>query len=217
MHAALAILLARLGSTDDVVIGTPIAGRGDRALDDLIGMFVGTLALRTKVEPAQSFRALAEHCRQVDLGAFANADVPFERVVDTIGPNRSTAYAPIASVSLEFQNNDRPVLTLPELDVRGIDPELDVVKVDLEFLLAEEFDDDGAPTGMSGAVDFATDLFDRRPSPGLPICSCAFSNRSPRTRTGRSATFRCWERWIAARWCRRSASRQCGRSCGPSC
>jgi amino acid adenylation domain-containing protein/non-ribosomal peptide synthase protein (TIGR01720 family) len=160
VHAALAILLARLGSTDDVVIGTPIAGRGDRALDDLIGMFVGTLALRTKVEPAHSFRALAAHCREVDLGAFAHADVPFERVVDTIGPSRSTAYAPIASVSLEFQNNDRPVLTLPELEVGGLDPELDVVKVDLEFLLAEEFDDDGAPTGMSGAVDFATDLFD---------------------------------------------------------
>ncbi|MFE5879253.1 amino acid adenylation domain-containing protein, partial [Rhodococcus sp. NPDC056506] len=160
VHAALAVLLARLGSTDDVVIGTPIAGRGDRVLDDLIGMFVGTLALRTQVDSAQSFRDFAAHCREVDLAAFAHSEVPFERVVDAVGPERSTAYAPIASVSLEFQNNERPNLRLPELEVRGIDPQLDVVKVDLEFLLAEEFDESGAPRGMSGAVDFATDLFD---------------------------------------------------------
>ncbi|MDN5546729.1 MAG: condensation domain-containing protein, partial [Rhodococcus sp. (in: high G+C Gram-positive bacteria)] len=160
VHAALALLLARLGSTDDIVIGTPIAGRGDRALDDLVGMFVGTLALRTQVDPARSFRELVAHCREVDLAAFAHSDVPFERVVDAVGPKRSSAYAPISSVSLEFQNNDRPILKLAGLEVRGIDPELEVVKVDLEFLLAEEYDDRGAPGGMSGAVDFATDLFD---------------------------------------------------------
>ncbi|OYD69574.1 non-ribosomal peptide synthase protein (TIGR01720 family)/amino acid adenylation domain-containing protein [Rhodococcus sp. OK302] len=160
IHAALAVLLARLGSTDDVVIGTPIAGRGERALDDLVGMFVGTLALRTPVDAAQPFTALAARCRDVDLGAFAHADVPFERVVEEIGPTRSTAYSPISQVSLEFQNNERPVLTLPGLEVQGLDPELDVVKVDLEFLLVEEFDSNGEPAGMTGAVDFATDLFD---------------------------------------------------------
>ena len=117
VHAALALLLARLGSTDDIVIGTPIAGRGDRALDELVGMFVGTLALRTQVDPAQSFRELVAHCREVDLAAFAHSDVPFERVVDAVGPKRSSAYAPISSVSLEFQNNDRPVLTLPEFQL----------------------------------------------------------------------------------------------------
>ncbi|WP_420855049.1 non-ribosomal peptide synthetase [Rhodococcus pseudokoreensis] len=160
VHAALAVLLGRLGGTADVAVGTPIAGRGDPALDGLVGMFVGTLALRTRVDAAASFTALAAHCRDVDLGAFAHADVPFERVVDAVGPTRSTAYAPLVQVSLEFQNNERPVLTLPGLDVRGIDSGLAVVKVDLEFLLAEEFDADGAPAGMSGAVDFATDLFD---------------------------------------------------------
>ncbi|GCE43503.1 hypothetical protein Rhow_007733 [Rhodococcus wratislaviensis] len=160
VHAALAVLLSRLGGTADVAVGTPIAGRGDPALDGLVGMFVGTLALRTRVDAAASFTALAAHCRDVDLGAFAHADVPFERVVDAVGPTRSTAYAPLVQVSLEFQNNERPVLTLPGLDVRAVDSGLAVVKVDLEFLLAEEFDVDGAPAGMSGAVDFATDLFD---------------------------------------------------------
>ncbi|WP_139277853.1 amino acid adenylation domain-containing protein, partial [Rhodococcus marinonascens] len=160
VHAALAILLARLGSTSDVVIGTPIAGRGEPVLDGLVGMFVGTLALRTRVNTAESFTALSAHCREVDLGAFANADVPFERVVDAIGPTRSTAYTPIIQVSLEFQNNERPVLTLPGLEIRGIDPEVGVAKMDLEFLLAEEFDATGAPSGINGAIDFATDLFD---------------------------------------------------------
>ncbi|MFZ2173425.1 MAG: amino acid adenylation domain-containing protein, partial [Rhodococcus sp. (in: high G+C Gram-positive bacteria)] len=160
VHAALAILLARLGSTDDVLIGTPIAGRGEPELDDLVGMFVGTLALRARVDAAESFTALSSHCRDVDLGAFAHADVPFERVVEAVGPTRSTAYSPIVQVSLEFQNNERPNLTLAGLDVRGIDPELDVVKMDLEFLLSEEFDANGAPAGMNGAIDFATDLFD---------------------------------------------------------
>ncbi|MFC0449395.1 amino acid adenylation domain-containing protein, partial [Rhodococcus jostii] len=160
VHAALAVVLARLGSTDDVVIGTPIAGRGEPALDDLVGMFVGSLALRTQVDAAASFTDLAAHCRDVDLGAFGHADVPFERVVEAVGPTRSTAYSPIVQVSLEFQNNERPVLTLPGLEVRGVDPELGVVKMDLEFLLAEEFDANGEPSGMTGAVDFATDLFD---------------------------------------------------------
>jgi amino acid adenylation domain-containing protein/non-ribosomal peptide synthase protein (TIGR01720 family) len=160
VHAALAVLLARLGRTDDVVIGTPIAGRGEPALDDLVGMFVGTLALRTQVDSATSFTTLAAQCRDVDLGAFTHADVPFERVVEAVGPTRSTAHSPIVQVSLEFQNNEQPVLTLPDLEVRALDPELAVVKVDLEFLLAEKFDANGAPAGMDGAVDFATDLFD---------------------------------------------------------
>ncbi len=160
VHAALAVLLSRLGRTDDVVIGTPIAGRGEPALDDLVGMFVGTLALRTQVDSATSFTTLAAQCRDVDLGAFTHADVPFERVVEAVGPTRSTAHSPIVQVSLEFQNNEQPVLTLPDLEVRALDPELAVVKVDLEFLLAEKFDVNGAPAGMDGAIDFATDLFD---------------------------------------------------------
>ncbi|WP_139191243.1 amino acid adenylation domain-containing protein, partial [Rhodococcus tukisamuensis] len=159
-HAALALLLSRLGGTPDVAVGTPIAGRGEPVLDDLVGMFVGTLALRTQVDAAGSFTALAAHCREVDLGAFAHAEVPFERVVEAIGPARSTAYSPIVQVSLEFQNNERPVLALPGLEVHAVDPELDVVKVDLEFILAEEFDAGGAPAGMTGAIDYATDLFD---------------------------------------------------------
>src|SRR5690606_22600438 len=78
-HAAFAVLLSRLGSTDDVLVGTAVAGRGDAALDGMVGMFVNTLALRTTVDPEQSFRALLADVRDDDLAAFAHADVPFER------------------------------------------------------------------------------------------------------------------------------------------
>ncbi|MFZ2175125.1 MAG: amino acid adenylation domain-containing protein, partial [Rhodococcus sp. (in: high G+C Gram-positive bacteria)] len=160
VHAALAVLLGRLGGTEDVAIGTPIAGRGEAALDDLVGMFVGTLALRTPVEAGLPFRDLLARVRDADLGAFAHADLPFERVVDAVGPVRSTAHSPLFQVSLEFQNTEKPALRLPGLTVEGLDPALDVVKVDLEVILDERFDVDGTPAGMAGAIDYATDLFD---------------------------------------------------------
>ncbi|MGW4095171.1 amino acid adenylation domain-containing protein, partial [Nocardia sp. NPDC004718] len=84
VHAALAVLLARLSGDPDVAIGTPIAGRGERALDDLVGMFVNTLTLRTRVEAATSFTELIDQARETDLAAFANADIPFERVVEIV-------------------------------------------------------------------------------------------------------------------------------------
>ncbi len=94
VNAAFATLLARLSGTDDIAIGTPIAGRGERELDDLIGMFVNTLVFRTRVDGSMSFAELLEQARETDLGAFANADVPFERLVEVLNPVRSTRATP---------------------------------------------------------------------------------------------------------------------------
>ena len=77
VHAALAVVLARLSGTEDITVGTPIAGRGERALDDLVGMFVNTLVLRTSVDAGVSFTDLLSRSREADLAAFAHADVPF--------------------------------------------------------------------------------------------------------------------------------------------
>lgn len=95
MHAALAVLLARLSGTSDIVIGTPIAGRGEAELDDLIGMFVNTLVLRTNIDPQMSFAALIDHVRERDLGAFAHSDVPFEALVEVLNPERSQGRHPL--------------------------------------------------------------------------------------------------------------------------
>ena len=85
VHAALAVLLARLSGTDDIAIGTPIAGRGEAELDDLVGMFVNTLVLRTAVDPARSFaRPAGAAPRDATSARSRHADVPFERLVEVL-------------------------------------------------------------------------------------------------------------------------------------
>ncbi|WFR73329.1 condensation domain-containing protein [Prescottella defluvii] len=158
MHAALAAVLSRLGGSDDIAVGTPIAGRGSAALDDMVGMFVNTLVLRCDVGGC-SFAGLLDRVRDADLGAFMHADVPFERVVEAVDPPRSTAHSPLFQVLLEFRTVARPDLELPGLRVRPFERADEVAAFDLQLSVAEEFDDDGSARGMSGGLVFATDLF----------------------------------------------------------
>ncbi|MEV0251354.1 amino acid adenylation domain-containing protein [Nocardia sp. NPDC050712] len=159
VHAALAVLLARLGGTDDVVIGTAVAGRGEAALDDMVGMFVNTLALRTRVDPNLGFGEFLGAVRTSDLEAFGNADVPFERMVQVLNPARTTAHHPIFQVSLSLQNFVEPILELPGLRVGVEDLERSAGQFDLAFDLRERFA--GAePGGIEGVLTYATDLFD---------------------------------------------------------
>ncbi|TCJ94269.1 non-ribosomal peptide synthetase [Nocardia alba] len=161
VHTALAMLLARLSGTRDIAIGTPVAGRGEQALDELIGMFVNTLVLRTEVNPATSFAALLAEVRARDLAAFGHADVPFERLVDLLEPVRSTARHPLFQVMLTFQNLARADLALPGLAVSAADFMVPLAKFDLQVELAEQIGVDGAPQGMAATFVYATDLFDR--------------------------------------------------------
>ncbi|TCJ99079.1 non-ribosomal peptide synthetase [Nocardia alba] len=159
-HAVFAVLLARLSATTDIAIGTPVSGRGERALDDLVGMFVNTLVLRTEVTPETSFTDLLARVRETDLAAFGHADVPFERLVEVLDPVRSTARNPLFQVMLSLNEDTPSVLALPGLTVAGFDLPTGVAKFDLELTLTEHRDDNGAPTGISGAFLYATDLFD---------------------------------------------------------
>uniref|UniRef100_UPI000B12B058 condensation domain-containing protein n=1 Tax=Aldersonia kunmingensis TaxID=408066 RepID=UPI000B12B058 len=133
VHAALAVLLARLSGTDDIAIGTPIAGRGEPELDDLVGMFVNTLVLRTGIDGGESFTDLLSRTRETDLGAFGHADVPFERLVEVLNPERSQARHPLFQVALAFQNLGAGTrFDLPNLTVTPVEADVETAKFDLQ-------------------------------------------------------------------------------------
>ncbi|MFC9898558.1 amino acid adenylation domain-containing protein, partial [Nocardia sp. NPDC127579] len=155
LHGALAVLLSRLSGSEDVAIGTPIAGRGEQALDDLVGMFVNTLVLRSRVDGGESFTEFLGRVRETDLAAFGHADVPFERLVEVLNPARSQARHPLFQVMLAVQNLSRPTLELDGLAVRAEELDVELAKFDLQFTLTEV---DGG--GWTLELTYATDLFD---------------------------------------------------------
>ncbi|MGH3695935.1 MAG: amino acid adenylation domain-containing protein, partial [Pseudonocardiaceae bacterium] len=161
LQAGLAALLTRLGAGTDIPIGSPIAGRTDAALEDLVGFFVNTLVLRTDVSGNPSFGELVERVAARDLKAYANQDVPFELLVEVLNPIRSLARHPLFQVMLALQNNTEDDLVLPDIQVSVPELELAAVKFDLDFDLRERSTGEGTPAGVAGRVGYSTDLFDR--------------------------------------------------------
>ena len=160
LHAALAVLLSRLSGSNDIGIGTPVAGRGERVLDDLVGMFVNTVVLRVQTDPALKFAELLDRVREQDLAAFGHADVPFEQVVDAVAARRSKAFAPLVQVLLAFQNVGTQVLSFPDLEVSAMDSPFERAKFDLQLSAAETFDEHGRIERLDLVFTYATDLFD---------------------------------------------------------
>ncbi|WP_454195261.1 amino acid adenylation domain-containing protein [Nocardia sp. Marseille-Q1738] len=160
VHTALAVLLARLSGTDDIAIGSPVAGRGEAVLDDLVGMFINTLVFRTGYDAGETFTDLLRRQRKADIQAFANADVPFERLVDVLRPVRSTARHPLYQVALSFQNLEPVTLELPDLAVSSLDIGTEVSQFDLHWMVGDTYDGAGTPTGIGGVVSYAADMFD---------------------------------------------------------
>ncbi|MGD1424872.1 amino acid adenylation domain-containing protein [Mycolicibacterium septicum] len=175
LQAVMAVALHRAGVGEDIALGTPIAGRMDQALDELVGFFVNTWVLRVGVDPALPFSELLERVRQKALDAYTNQDVPFELLVERLNPTRSTSHHPLFQVALAFQNNVRPEIELDELEVEPLTADIRTARFDLEFDLREIpsgdasalFDLKAVPAEGRGAlmaagtVAYATDLYDR--------------------------------------------------------
>ncbi|NYV76204.1 non-ribosomal peptide synthetase, partial [Streptomyces sp. UH6] len=161
LQAALAALYTRLGAGTDIAIGSPVAGRTDEALDDLVGFFVNTLVLRTDTSGDPSFAELLGRVRETALSAYAHQDVPFEHLVEALNPTRSLSHHPLFQTGLVVQNAPGGDFALPGLKVSGIAVLTGTARLDLTFGFAEEHGSDGAPAGLSGAVEYSTDLFDR--------------------------------------------------------
>ncbi|HEX4788246.1 MAG TPA: amino acid adenylation domain-containing protein, partial [Actinospica sp.] len=156
MQAAVAVMLRKLGGGDDVPIGTPIAGRTDEALADLIGLFANTLVVRVDLAGDPSFGEVLARVRRKALAAYEHQDVPFELLVESINPERSTAYQPLFQVLSAWQNYDRRSLELPGLEVEYRQALTSTTQVDLYFSMIM----DGAGR-LQGDIQYATQLFDR--------------------------------------------------------
>nr|WP_280506903.1 non-ribosomal peptide synthetase [Nocardia farcinica] len=160
LHSALAVLLAKLSGGTDICVGVPVAGRGERELDDLVGMFVNTVVLRTQIEAKAGFADLLAQASRRMLGALSHADVPFEQVVDALGRTRSSAYTPLFQVMFTFQNMPPGTVELPGLAVEVIDPAPAEAKFDLQVTGIERFDADGGRAGLTLRLGYALDILD---------------------------------------------------------
>src|SRR5262249_13794605 len=159
LHAALAALLTRLGAGTDIAIGSPIAGRTDEALEELIGFFVNTLVLRTDTSANPGFSELLARVRAVDLAAYAHHELPFDRLVELLNPVRSLARHPLFQVMLAFQNTPEAVLELPGIVANPEPIAINTAKFDLLLNLSERLAPDGKPQGIEGLIEYRTDLF----------------------------------------------------------
>ncbi|WP_340618805.1 amino acid adenylation domain-containing protein, partial [Xenorhabdus entomophaga] len=153
--SAWSIVLSRLSGQDDVVIGTPSAGRSRQEVESLIGFFVNTLALRIDLSGEPNVTELLSRVRQTALAAQEHQDLPFEQVVEIVQPPRRLAHTPLFQVMFAWQSNEIVEWRLPGLTISPVDQALDVVKFDLELNLFEEED------RIVGYLGYSTALFDQ--------------------------------------------------------
>nr|WP_092071365.1 non-ribosomal peptide synthetase [Dendrosporobacter quercicolus]NSL49383.1 amino acid adenylation domain-containing protein [Dendrosporobacter quercicolus DSM 1736]SDM25304.1 nonribosomal peptide synthetase DhbF [Dendrosporobacter quercicolus] len=159
LQAGLAALLTRLGAGTDIPIGSPVAGRSDDSLGDLVGLFINTLVLRTDTAGDPSFRELLARVRQASLNAYDHQDLPFERLVEVLNPARSRSRHPLFQIMLALHNTPEPKLEMPELQTSLRLYAVGAAKFDLTLEFRETFTADGQPAGLNGFLEYSTDLF----------------------------------------------------------
>ncbi|MFJ3663402.1 amino acid adenylation domain-containing protein [Streptomyces sp. NPDC090119] len=153
--AASQLLFARYSGQADIAVGSVTAGRGRVELDHLVGYFSDTVVLRSQVDESRSFTDFLGDVRSTVLDAFANDEVPFQRLVDTLRPERDPSRPPLVQVMVNLQNALDGRAELPGLRVTEIAPPTQVSKFDVSF---DFYEHDGE---LTGHVEYSTDLFDR--------------------------------------------------------
>ena len=156
--AAFLIILRRYTAQDDLCVGTAVANRRMRETEQLIGMIVNNLVLRTDLSGNPTFRELLGRVRQVTLEAFANEDLPFDKVVEVLKPIRNLSYNPVFQVMFSFHDSPRPDLTLPGLNITtNVALSNKSTKFDLDVVLIPQY---GEGKGITAIWEYNTDLFD---------------------------------------------------------
>jgi amino acid adenylation domain-containing protein/non-ribosomal peptide synthase protein (TIGR01720 family) len=156
LQAAVATLLTRLGAGHDIPIGSPVSGRTDAALEGLVGFFLNTLVLRTDTSGDPTFRELLARVRETDLSAFDHQDVPFERLVEVLNPQRSLARHPLFQVMVVYLASGGEETDLLAMRSRRTEVAQASAKFDLSFDFVERADG----TGVDGVLEYSADLFD---------------------------------------------------------
>ncbi|HEX6747843.1 MAG TPA: amino acid adenylation domain-containing protein [Longimicrobium sp.] len=152
---AFQVLLSKYSGSDDIVVGSSIAGRTRKEVEALIGLFVNTLVLRTDLLGDPSFRETLRRVREVTLGAYAHQELPFEKLVAELQPERSLSHSPLFQVMFELQQAGGGGGALQGLNVRGVAAEHASAQFDLSLELA------ATPQGLRGVLIYSTDLFER--------------------------------------------------------
>ncbi|MEU1910362.1 amino acid adenylation domain-containing protein, partial [Streptomyces hygroscopicus] len=159
-QAAIAVLLSKLGAGEDIPVGSPVAGRDEVDLEDLVGFFVNTLVLRTDLSGDPAFTEIVGRVRQATVAALEHQDVPFERLVAELAPNRSLTRHPLFQVNLTLHKPPEATVELPGLTATAHTAELPLAKFDLDFQVLERRDARGGPAGQDVEITYSADLFD---------------------------------------------------------
>ena len=154
LYAAFSVWVSRWSNSEDVVIGTVVAGRTNIQLTELIGFFVNTLVLRNDLSGNPSFGTIVQQSKNIALNAYDNQDIPFEKLVDDLQPERVVNQNPLFQIMLVLQNNEESVLQLPGLNVKAMTYDNEFTRFDLCVIVKEHNDH------LSICWEYATDIFD---------------------------------------------------------
>ncbi|MFI6996026.1 condensation domain-containing protein [Nocardia sp. NPDC050175] len=152
--AAFYTMLNRYTRQQDLIVASPIAGRTRSAVEPLVGCFLNTLALRTEVDPDETFTALVARVGKTVLSAHANQDLPFEKVIEAMVPTRDMSRTPLAQVMFNYLNTPAPALDMAGLDVELVDAPRATAKMDFDLTV----DETDGPTKLT--LEYSVDLYD---------------------------------------------------------